>query len=289
MKKTISIIIPTYKPEEYLWNCLDSIYSQTIGLANLELIVVLNGCNEPYYNKITKYISNKPHELETKLIQTDTPGVSNARNIGIKEACGEYISFIDDDDWISDNYFENLIAVTDDNPSIVEANVKNYKEDTGTYHDDYLTKAFYRNIYRKKITLMSGRSFMSSSCCKIIARECIGNNIFNTNFKIGEDSLFMTAISNKVHTIKTASSDTVYYRRLRTTSASRSKPSICRTFINLCKLGIAYTKIYISDIWHYNPFFFSTRLLALPLHLYGTIKKKYTQLHQTKMTNILWT
>ena len=53
----ISVIIPTYRPKDYLWECLDSIVNQTFPKDKFELLVVLNGCSEPWKSQIDKYIS----------------------------------------------------------------------------------------------------------------------------------------------------------------------------------------------------------------------------------------
>ena len=83
----ISVIIPTYKPQEYLWKCLDSLDRQTLSNDNFEVILVLNGCKEPYYSQIKNYIA-KRNDLNIIFIQTDEGGVSNARNKGLDIAKG---------------------------------------------------------------------------------------------------------------------------------------------------------------------------------------------------------
>ena len=90
----ISVIIPSYRPEEYLYECLEAIINQTLNQNEFETLVVLNGCKEPYFEQIQKYIN--VHSSNIRLIQTDVPGVSNARNIGIEAAKGEYLTFVDD-------------------------------------------------------------------------------------------------------------------------------------------------------------------------------------------------
>lgn len=92
----ITVIVPTYKPQSYLWECLDSIYNQTFSKSDYELILVLNGCNEPYNSQIKDWLSEHK-DLQVQFIQTDQGGVSNARNIAIDNARGEYVTFIDDD------------------------------------------------------------------------------------------------------------------------------------------------------------------------------------------------
>ncbi len=61
--------------------------------------------------------------------------------MGLSVAKGEWVSFIDDDDWVSENYFEELLGIGKDDAHIVEANVANYDEVLDEYRDDYLTRA----------------------------------------------------------------------------------------------------------------------------------------------------
>ena len=93
----ISVIVPTYQPANYLWECLDSLCRQTLAPKEFEVVIVLNGCNEPYFGRIQQYIhAHQNHNFQ--LIQTEVGGVSNARNIGIDQSKGEYLAFLDDDD-----------------------------------------------------------------------------------------------------------------------------------------------------------------------------------------------
>lgn len=103
----ISVIIPTYKPQSYIWECLDSICNQTFPKDDFEVVLVLNGCREPYDGQIREYINNHP-VVQWNYIQTDKGGVSNARNLGLDAAKGEYITFVDDDDYVSGVYLEGL-------------------------------------------------------------------------------------------------------------------------------------------------------------------------------------
>lgn len=82
----ISVIIPTYKPQNYLWDCLASLVAQTFPKDDFEVILVLNGCNEPYKSAIEKYIAEMMQGMHVNLIHAEKPGVSNARNIEIGRA-----------------------------------------------------------------------------------------------------------------------------------------------------------------------------------------------------------
>lgn len=263
----ISVIIPTYCPQTYLWDCLNSLAKQTLEKKRFEVIIVLNGCQEPYYSDIIQHLTSHKELNNVRLLQTDTPGVSNARNIGLEAAKGNNICFIDDDDWVSTNYLENLLIAKKSPKSIVEANIRNYLEETKSYTEyyNYLTKAFEYNLNRKKISIISARSFFSSACCKLIPTALIGDRRFNVRFSVGEDSLFMAEISNQLDSIVLTSPDTYYFRRIRQQSATWSKTSLKAQVSSFINSLFQYTKIYISDIRHYNFLFFVTRYIAITM------------------------
>ena len=100
----ISTVIPVYNTEEYLEKCINSIIKQTIGFKNIELIIVNDGSPDNSKDIIEKY--QKKYE-NIKYIYKENGGQASARNLGLKEATGEYISFVDSDDWIDkDMYLE---------------------------------------------------------------------------------------------------------------------------------------------------------------------------------------
>ena len=84
----ISVIIPTYKPQAYLWECLDSLVAQTFSKEDFEVVLVLNGCTEPWKSQIQEYIDAKMKGMNVKFIHTEQGGVSNARNMGLDAAEG---------------------------------------------------------------------------------------------------------------------------------------------------------------------------------------------------------
>ena len=136
----ITAIIPTYKPGDYLLDCLKSIEAQTFSSYQYEVIVILNGCKEPYLNMIENYQRHLLRIKNLRIIQTDLPGVSNARNIGIDNAKGDYITFIDDDDIISPSFFEGLIQIS--TPECVGCGYSlSFKESITDSHPNFLTKA----------------------------------------------------------------------------------------------------------------------------------------------------
>jgi glycosyltransferase involved in cell wall biosynthesis len=260
----ISVIIPTYKPQAYLWKCLDSLFIQTLNKSEYEILIILNGCNEPYQEKIQTYLDNHSVGCNAILLQTDLAGVSNARNIAIDNAKGRFICFIDDDDWISDHYLELLLKANKDFNCIVESNVLDYDEANSTYKDDYLTTV-YKTLATKTndLSVLAARRLLSSSCCKLIPREVIGDVRFNKDFKIGEDALFMAEVSKDILHVRLSEPEAIYYRRLRMDSASRSSVSSRYRIKNALSLCRQYIKIYLSSPTKYSLPFFIHRLMAV--------------------------
>lgn len=102
--KMISIIVPIYNVEKYLDKCLGSIVNQTYK--NIEIILVNNGSTDNSLNIAEKW---KYRDNRIKVFSIDNKGVSYARNYGIKVSNGNYIAFIDSDDWIDRDMYETLI------------------------------------------------------------------------------------------------------------------------------------------------------------------------------------
>lgn len=263
----ISVIIPTYKPSEYLWQCLDSIASQELPKEAFEVIVVLNGCNEPYYSAIRRYIENSAAGLDIHLLQTDRPGVSNARNMALDNARGEYIAFIDDDDWVSPSYLKALLEGASPD-TITVSDVQSIDDQTGEQRPDYLSTTFRKLCGKGDMTVLTARRFLSSSCCKLIPRNIIGTRQFNTRYAVGEDALFMASLTDRVRHIRCADPNAIYYRRWRAESASRKHRSFGKKALNYCRLYASYMRIYLSNPLHYNLFFFLNRLAAVSKNLF---------------------
>jgi len=117
-KPKVSVIIPIYNVETILEKCIDSVINQT--LTDIEIILVNDGSTDKSAEIAQKYAQQ---DSRIKLIHQENGGESVARNTGLKIAKGEYISFIDSDDWIDKKMYEELIeqANMHNNPNIIKA------------------------------------------------------------------------------------------------------------------------------------------------------------------------
>lgn len=150
----LSVIIPVYNVENYLNECLDSVTSQT--LEDMEIICIDDGStdNSPY---ILKKYSKKDKRI--KIITKENGGQATARNLGIKEAQGEYIAFVDSDDFIEPTMFEKLYTkAKDNNLDIAMCKIATYDNQTKEIKDNVwyymlgVFRDFEKDIFNHKDT-----------------------------------------------------------------------------------------------------------------------------------------
>lgn len=115
----VSIIIPVYNVERYIEQCLDSVFLQTFQ--DFEIICVDDGSIDNSLNILKKY-----NDKRLKIIQTTHSGAGIARNIGLKSSCGEYIQFLDADDYAKETLLEKMISYA--NESDADIIVCSYKK-----------------------------------------------------------------------------------------------------------------------------------------------------------------
>ena len=102
----ISVIIPVYNTEKYIEKCLDSIYNQK--MKDIEIIIVNDGSKDNSDTIIQKWIEKNKANIQIKYLKKENGGLSDSRNFAIPYVTGEYISFIDSDDFIDENLYSNL-------------------------------------------------------------------------------------------------------------------------------------------------------------------------------------
>ncbi|MDE7159352.1 MAG: glycosyltransferase family 2 protein [Muribaculaceae bacterium] len=258
----VSVIIPSYRPGDWLEECLGSLLGQTLPASDFEVILVLNGCDHPWSDNIRAWAEAHPG-FPLRFIQTDTPGVSNARNVGIDEARGEYITFIDDDDYVSPRYLEALLAEAAPGRAVL-SNTLSFTDGCEGFDENYSLHRLYLSLQEAPgpFTLLQTRSFFNGAYRKLLPADLVGKRRFDPSFRNGEDSLFMFEISDAVTDIRTASPDAVYYRRFRSGSAYTRRKSLSYRLLNTARLLAAYTRRWGARPRAYNFPFYLSRLAA---------------------------
>lgn len=124
--KKISIIVPVYNTEKYVKKCLESISNQT--MKNLEVIIVNDGSTDNSEEIIKKWIEEQDTNIEIKYLKKENGGLSDARNYGVERATGDYISFIDSDDYIEKDIYKNLEEYMNENIDLIKFKAKTTDE-----------------------------------------------------------------------------------------------------------------------------------------------------------------
>ena len=215
----VSIIIPVYNTEEYLRECMDSVVNQT--LKNIEIICIDDCSTDGSYRILEEYAAR---DGRIKLLRNDqnlgAPGA--VKNIGIKEAEGEYIGFVDSDDYVDLNYFEELYSLAQNHDSDIAASLKmTYFGKVDSCRIIQCPKKVLVTAQDKQpLIKMSG-----SNCSKIYRREMIKkNNISCCEVRnVAEDNYFSMLAMVMANCIVTTSKAGYYYRRHDNSVTSHSR------------------------------------------------------------------
>lgn len=200
----ISVIVPVYNAGQYLEQCIQSILDQTF--TDFELILVDDGSTDGSGEICDIYKNKNP---KVKVIHKDNEGVSIARNIGIDNADGTYIVFVDSDDYVDKAYLSDLMISEDsdfvvsgvyllnEKNVIVPGSVSKKIKSSPAFIDTELIKLYMRVPWAKRFKK------------EIIIRDKI---FFNSMMKIGEDTDFNIRYLQVADDIVTVSSPSYFYR-----------------------------------------------------------------------------
>ncbi len=182
MNQLISIVIPVYNSQPYLPHCLDSIINQTYQ--NIEIVVVNDGSTDDSLNILEEY---QKKDKRIKIINIKNCGVSHARNIGIKNSTGEYISFVDSDDTIEINAIEILYKdIIESEADLVQCN--NYLNEYKIFHTyDSIKISSKKEVFRKFLA----EKIFCTVWGKLYKRKLFNSVAFNEYYNNHEDELFI--------------------------------------------------------------------------------------------------
>ena len=210
-KPILSIIVPVYNVEQYLPRCLDSILAQTF--TDFEVIAVDDGSPDNCGQILDEY-AQKDNRI--KVIHKENGGVSSARNVALDVAQGEYIGFVDPDDYISCDMYEHLYnEAVAGNYDVVQCNyelvgfagastrILDHIQDC-VYTKETSMDAFFDNIIRYNVWN------------KIFRAELVSENRFSEELSIAEDKLFIFEILQKANRIKVTKQYCYYYVKSNT-------------------------------------------------------------------------
>lgn len=236
----VSIIVPVYNVEKYLEKCVESLIQQTYKY--IEIILVDDGSSDSS-GKICDSLSKKDDRIIS--LHKKNGGLSDARNYGIKHAKGNYLVFVDSDDWIeNDTIEESLRRIISDKSDIV---VYGFSVDYD--NGNHKIKAPYKDeCIDKKTALIYINSFQGidvSACNKMFKKELFDDIEFPYR-KLCEDYYVMYKIFDKCNRISTSTSPKYHYFQ-RTNSISRNS-NVNMDFLYAAEEEVEYFKKHHRDI-----------------------------------------
>ena len=189
MTEKITVIVPVYNVENYLNKCLDSILKQTYQ--NLEIIVVNDGSTDNSGGICQEYAQKDSRII---YIEKENGGLSDARNAGLDRMTGSYVTFVDSDDWIEQDYVEVLYnKLTEYQADVSVGNYYSYNEDEGMYYfhingDSYYEKVFDNvSIFENMYESQEMKSFALISAWGKLYKASLFDYIRFDKGKLGED------------------------------------------------------------------------------------------------------
>lgn len=245
----LSVIVPVYNTEKYLRECLDSILAQTF--TDFELILVDDGSTDQ-----SGAICDKYCQLDGRIkgIHQKNGGVTEARKRGVKEAEGAYISFVDSDDWIEPNMYQDMLANADlHNADIIFCDMLAERPDGsalipssdfgGLFDTEQLHKQIYANML---FDFSKNKPGLSLNLCNKLIRSDLAKSVFEEfpgELTYGEDALgSLMCLLRAKHIFIIENSAFYHYRQTDEFSAREQNASLLSRLSNFAK----HTQIQFS-------------------------------------------
>lgn len=230
--KEISIIIPCYNASKYLRQCIDSILNQTFK--NYEIIFINDKSTDNTLDILQEYKNNS--DADIKILENEyNSGPSFTRNKGLSVATGNYIAFIDSDDYIEPQYLEVLYQLIKQyNTEISMCSLKYVTED-----GELIKEATIEFLLEDKISIinkMISFGIEPAMCGKLISRKLINDNHISFEYDGFEDTLFLFDIYCRIERTVCIRYSLYNYRQIETSISHNGLTKHCnyiRTFANL--------------------------------------------------------
>ena len=222
----ISIVIPVYNTEKCLGGCLNSIQNQTYK--NFEVILVNDGSMDHSESICMDFVKV---DTRFKYFTKVNGGASSARNFGLDNVTGDFITFIDADDWVDENHLEVLLNNIKENNSDMAVssikkfdNVRNFEFRVYSKQEKYLLN--YNKLNREEFLVILPKLIHASNSYKIAVsklfkKELVTDVRFDESIVYGEDLDFFFKLYNKVNSISYVDEVTYIYRLHDESSSSK--------------------------------------------------------------------
>ena len=206
----VSIIVPVFNKSKYLASMIESLLSQSFR--DFEVIFVDDGSTDGSETIIKSYLADDDRIV---LVSSDNNGVSHARNIGLEQARGKYIAFIDADDRVASNYLESLVRALEEND--VEFVISRVRKVNAQGDVLQVMAAPYEGIIRLENILtdfvkIQNKTGIYGTCGGKLFRRSLCDDVrFDETIKLAEDFDFFIKLYRKIDTIFFEDNELYYY------------------------------------------------------------------------------
>ena len=168
---TISVIIPTYKNNEYIKQCINSVLHQDYPSSKIQIIISVNGSNIDYFIDLLNEYSSRSN---IHVIYTPLKGASAARNFALQYATGEYLAYLDDDDYFTPGYIREMACHSAEDIDIICGRLIDYHQDSNTFNSDTYVNHILENREAEISTnILKNASLFSTICLKLYKKNFI--------------------------------------------------------------------------------------------------------------------
>ena len=288
MKELVSIIVPMYNVEKYIEKCITSLLEQTYK--NCEIIIVNDG-SEDKSSEIVEKIATQNGNI--KIINQKNSGVSVARNTGIENANGDYIIFVDADDYLAKDFVEYMVKLIKMNNSEFAYSISNFKKE----NEKETQNEFIKEISNEEsVGLLLSPDVTVGCWNKIYKRDMlIKNNIFfRTDLFYGEGLFFIINVSKYAKNITIGNRKVYYYRRNNENSATTlfkiEKYYNGEKSLNLIGEKINLNNDYIKSMYllHISTFYLGAIVKIIENNKKKEYKKEYKTWKKSLRDNLLY-
>ncbi len=198
MQNKISIIIPVYNSEAFLHRCIQSCLKQTYE--GFELLLINDGSTDKSGAICDMYAQKDPR---VKVIHKKNGGVSSARNAGLKHAAGDYIIFVDSDDWINEDFLERISLIGDEADFLIFGIRFCFKEHNVETVPSKTKKTFSVHEFLASSELYAYKSSLTGPVARVFKKRIIDsfNLTFDETMSFAEDSLFNVHYLERCNTV----------------------------------------------------------------------------------------
>lgn len=290
--KILSIIIPVYNVEQYIRQCLDSIFNQNVDENLYEVIIVNDGTKDGSMNIVNSFTDH----TNLLVVNQVNQGLSMARNNGLKASSSKYVWFVDSDDWLIQGSIDKVLAAIKDNECIdvIATILLCHKEESSFEYKEY-TPAHYK---------LTGKEYLWSGYSKGASQRYIMRKDFllynNLSFYpqlLHEDGLFGNQMLYLARSIIILP-EPVYVYRIRNNGSIMSSIKIKSAddllFIYNALLEFMYEKVSPEDYIRYrisiSSVLYSLMLFCIPIYDTPEFKSfyRFNKTYIKKQSSVLW-